>query len=346
MKAAVFLGPEKIEVRDVEKPNPKEGEVLLKVAVCAICGTDVRIYYKGQKNVVPPHIMGHEIAGTVEELGAGVTGIKSGERVVIVTSVGCGECQFCKKGLHNLCLSYRAIGYAFPGGFAEYMLIPKEAVAQGNLLPVPARLSSEEASLVEALSCCINGQKYLNISRGDVVVIFGAGPIGCMHIELARQKGASKIILINFQSQSRLDLAKRFKADLYLSSSKEDPVKRVLEETSGQGADVIITACSAKIAQEQAIRMANKNARISFFAGIPKDDPYIKLDSNEIHYKEICVFGAFASYRSQFEEAVELIASRRVDARKFLTHEFPLDDIVKGIETAKSGDALKVIIKP
>src|SRR3990167_8666368 len=119
MKAAVFLGPEKMEIKDVEKPKPKRGEVLLKVSVCAICGTDVRIYYKGQKNVVPPHIMGHEIAGTVEELGAGVTGIKSGERVVIVTSVGCGECQFCKKGLHNLCLNYRAIGYAFPGGFAE-----------------------------------------------------------------------------------------------------------------------------------------------------------------------------------------------------------------------------------
>jgi len=345
MKAAVFQGPERMEVKEVDTPQYKEGEVLLKVEACAVCGTDARIYYHGQKNVVPPHIIGHEIGGTICETGKGVNGYKIGEKVTVVTSVGCGKCRFCRKGWFNLCKTPGYIGYYYPGGFAEYVIVPEGAVKGNNILPAPESLDFDEISLVEPLSCCINGQDYLNIQEGDCVVVFGAGPIGCMHAELAKAQGAGKLILIDI-SEERLALAQRFRVDEFINAGEVDAVKKVLELTGGEGADVIVTACSSNKAQEDALQIAGVKARISFFAGLPKDNPVIKLDSNIIHYKEISVYGAFASYRRQYEKALELISQGKIEAKKFITHRFSLDEIVKGIETARSGKALKVVIEP
>ena len=197
--------------------------------------------------------------------------------------------------------------------------------------------------MVEPLSCVINGQDYLHVEKGDVVVVIGAGPIGCMHAELARARGASKVILFDV-SDLRLKLAERFEGITPINSAKEDPVRKVMDITNGVGADVIVVACGVNAAQEQAIQMAAKRGRISLFAGLPKDNPYLKFDANAVHYKELSVFGAFASYRKQYEEALNLIASGKLDAKKFITNTFPLEDVVKAIETAKKGEGLKVVI--
>jgi L-iditol 2-dehydrogenase len=344
MKAAVYLGPEKIEIREVEKPVCGKGEVLLKVSACAVCGTDVRIYYHGQKNVVPPRITGHEIAATIAEVGSGVKGYKEGERVTAVTSVGCGKCRFCQKGVFNLCDEPKYLGYYYDGGFAEYMKVPAEAVNGNNILKVPDKIDFPEIAVIEPLSCVINGQDYLNIQDQDTVVVFGAGPIGCMHAELAKVRGAKQVVLADI-SDTRLELIKNFKGIKIFNSSKKDAVKEIMELTGDAGADVIITACSAGIVQEQALQMAAKRARISFFAGLPKDNPYIKFDSNIVHYKEVSVFGAFASYRKQYEEALALIETGKIEAKKFITHQFSLDDIVKGFETTRKGEGLKTVIR-
>lgn len=344
MKSAVYFGPEDIRIEEKEKPRCREGEVLLRVRACAICGTDVRIYYHGQKNVVPPQVIGHEIAGTIEDLGSAVKGCERGDRVILVTPVGCGRCEFCREGRHNLCLDFKALGYHYPGGFSEYMIIPSEAVNQGNLIKIPEALPFEEASLIEPLSCCLNGQEYLKIKEGDTVVVFGSGPIGCMHVELAKSQGAKKIILIDI-SEERLSLAERFSADNLISSRKEDVVTQVLSLTHNSGADVVITACSANTAQEKSLRIIKKRGRISFFAGLPKDKPTISLDSNIIHYKEISLFGAFASYKKQYEKALSLVSSGKIKAGKFITRTISLDQLVEGIELTRSGRGLKVIVK-
>jgi len=344
MRAAVFLGPEKMEVKEVNKPDVKEGEVLIRVNACAICGTDVRIYYHGQKNVSPPHIIGHEIAGTIEKTGGKVTGCNAGDRVTVVTSVGCGKCKFCKKGYYNLCVDTKAIGYYYQGGFAEYICIPKESVNQNSILKLPENVSFDAASIVEALSCCINGQEYLNIEKDEIVVIFGCGPIGCMHAELAKAKGASKIYMLDI-AENKLKLAERFPNIILINTGEKDPVRKILEETAGEGADVIIVAAGSKAAQEQALQLAAKKGRISYFAGLPKDDPVIRFDSNILHYKEVSVFGAFASYREQYQKALELISEGRIDSQKLITHRFPLEEIVKGIELVKAGKTLKVVVQ-
>jgi len=346
MKAAVYMGPENIVIKEVETPRPGQGEVLLRVEACAVCGTDMRIYWHGQKNVRPGAITGHEIAATVEAMGDGVAGYRTGQRVVVVTPVGCGRCKFCRNGAHNLCVDFKAIGYDFPGGFAQYTLINETAVRQGNLLPMPDGLPFDEASLVEPLSCCVNGQSYLHIGIGDTVAIFGAGPIGSMHVELARSQGATRVILID-PSPVRLEMARqRVTAERYVPGLEEDPVQAVLDETNGAGADVVIVCCSANQAQEQAIAVAAKQARVSFFAGLPKDRPTITFDSNTLNYREIAVFGAFASHASQYMKALALIAARKVDARKFITRRLPLEDMVGAIQNYGDGKDLKMVVEP
>lgn len=345
MKAAIYEGPGKMVVREQEKPSCKKGEVLIRVHACAICGTDVRIYRHGQKNVVPPHIIGHEIGGIVEALGHGVTGVEIGSHVVVVTSVGCGECKFCRRGWHNLCVKGVAIGYYYEGGFAQYMTVPEPAVMQGNIIPFSPELSFPEASIVEPLSCCINGQEYLAISTEDIVVIFGCGPIGCMHAELAKAKNAKKIIMVDVDKK-RLEMAEKLSPDMIIDSSQHNPVEEIMSATAGEGADVIIVACGVNSVQEQAVSSAAKKGRISFFAGLPKDKPTITFDSNLIHYREISVFGAFASFAEQYREALDLIEKGRVDAAKLITHKFPLDNIVEAIGTAAGGEGLKVVMQP
>lgn len=345
MKAQVFYGPQDMRFEEIPTPSPKEGELLLKVEACAVCGTDVRIYYSGHHNVKPPQVIGHEITATIAEIGKGVEGYNVGEKITVVTPVGCGHCKYCLAGKVNLCSSFRAIGYNFPGGFAEYMILPQEAVRQGNALKLPANADLETSALIEPLSCVLNGQDYLNIGFTDTVVVIGSGPIGCMHTAVARAKGASKIILADIQAK-RLEMAEPFGADLFVDSSKEDLVEVVKRETDGLGADVVIVAAPSGQAQEQALQMVAKRGRISFFGGLPGDRANITLNSNIVHYNEISIFGAYASTPYHYYEAAKLLASKRVNMEKLITHILPLEDLVKGIELVRQGEALKVLIKP
>ena len=348
MKAAIFVGKEKFDVREVERPHCGEGEVLVKVGACAVCGSDLRIYH-GTKSIEVP-ITGHEISGTVEEVGEGVGGISVGDGVVIETVVGCGECEACRTGEENRCLNkYRAIGYQFNGGFAQFILMPREAVKQGNVIKVPDSIGFDEAAIVEPLSCVLNGwEPFKRRSEGFTAVVIGAGPIGMLHSEYAKSLG-SRVILVN-RTPPRLELAKKIglNVDEFIDASKHDTVERVMELTGSVGANVVICAASSKEIQEQALEMAAVDADVSYFAGISKDDPFATINTNLLHYKELHVHGANASNRRQYLAAVDLIASKKIDVKKIITHRFPLEKIDEAIGTAedRTKNALKVIIDP
>ena len=344
MRAAVYMGPGEIVVRDVETPRPGPGEILLKMRAAAVCGTDVRIYLRGQANVVPPHVTGHEICGEIAEIGRGVTGYEFGQRVTSVTSIGCGACPMCARGWTNMCPGARYIGYHFPGAFAEYMVVPAPAVAQAAVLAAPEHLSDDAVALVEPLSCVVNGQEPLHVGEGDTVVVIGMGPIGAMHLMLARANEAARTIAIDVEPR-RLEMAGEFAPDVVVDGSAVDVVDEVKQLTNGRGADVAIVACGVKAAALQAVAMAAMKGRVSFFAGFPKDDPTIALDANLVHYRELSLHGAFASHRSQFERAMALAAEDKVDLDALATHHFHLDDIVDAIETTRRGDGLKSIIR-
>ncbi|MFH1825625.1 MAG: zinc-dependent dehydrogenase [Candidatus Firestonebacteria bacterium] len=345
MKAAVFEGIEKIVVKEVNKPVCGEDNILIKVKACAICGTDVRTYHHGKSNVEPPQIIGHEISGIIEEIGKKIKNFKVSDKIAVAAIVSCGKCYYCKKGMSNLCESFTAIGYEHPGGFAEYMLVPAEMILDGSVNKIPDNISFDEAALAEPFACAINGQELSRVSNGDKVVIVGAGPIGCMHIAIAKSKGAEKVILIEL-SPERIEMAKKFKADVYINASIEDPIKRVLEETNNRGADVIMVATSSAKVQEMSLKMIGFRGRINFFGGLPKDKPYITLDSNIIHYKEVFINGTSGSLPRHNQEALKLFGLGKVHSKDFITHRLPLEKLVEGLGLVESGKGLKVVINP
>lgn len=350
MKAAIFYGPKDLRIEDVPVPRIGDDEVLLKVAFCAICGTDVRIFNHGHRSITKPQIIGHEISGVVAEKGKNVEEFEVGDRVMVDPIVSCGKCYYCQRGMTNLCLEFKktteAFGYYYPGGFAEYMVIPEKALRRGNLIKVPTGVSLEEAAIAEPFACALNGQVLSQVGLGDTVLIVGAGPVGCMHVGISRSLGATKIILSEVK-EARLEIARKFLADIYVNPLKEDLSQVVMRETEGIGATVIIVAVSSRVLQEQALALAACHARINFFGGLPKEDSFVSLDSNIIHYKEIYVHGTSGTTTNHIRTCLDLMHSRRVIGKDYISTVIDLKDLPAFLEKeVQEGKYLKVLVKP
>ena len=347
MKAAVLESLDRIAVREVPDPTlPDEESLLLKVHACAVCGSDIRILHHGNPRVTPPQIIGHEIAGEVIAVGSRVTRFKVGDRVATGADVPCGECRWCREGLGNNCAINYAIGYQFPGGFAERMPLNGTTVRYGAVHHIPDGLSYDEATLAEPLACCINGLELCNITLGDVVVVIGAGPAGCMMMRLARSFGAMRVLGVQ-RSRARVDVAYRLGgADQVICTQDVDPVAAVLEATGGEGADVVITANSSVETHAQALQMVCNRGRINFFGGLPKGSPPIELDSNLVHYKELMVTGSHGSVPRQHRLALELLAAGVIQGKEYISHTFPLERIGEALAVAEGHAGMKVIVHP
>ncbi len=346
MKASVYTGIDKMSVQEIPVPEPDDNSALMRVRACAVCGSDIRIFHSGNSRVNPPQTLGHEISGEIVKVGKNVTRVKIGDRVAIGADVPCGECIFCKAGIGNNCQINYAMGYQFAGGFAEYMLLNSTVMNYGPVTKIPDNVSFNEACLAEPLACVLNALELAPVKLNDVVVLIGAGPIGLMICEVAKNMGASKVILVN-RSRPRLDIAKKLGlADVFICSGEENATKRILEETGGLGADVIFTANPSPESQADAVKMAKNRGRVNFFGGLPKDKSIVPIDTNIIHYKELFITGAHGSMPHQHALAVGLIASGRINIKKFATHAFKLDEILTAFKTAEEHAGLRVIVNP
>jgi len=346
MKAAVLGKIEDLKIKDIPVPKPQNDQLLIRVKACAICGTDVKVYHSGHKNIEFPRVTGHELSGEIIETGKNVKKYKKGMRIAVAPAVPCGKCYYCKKAIYGMCDDLTAIGYNYDGGFEEYMIVPQRAVANDCVNELPINVSFEEAAIAEPLACVINGQELSGVKEGDVVVILGSGPIGCFHLEVAREKGASKTILIEI-SKERLKIAQDLKiCDIFINSLTEDPVKRVMDETGGRGADVVIVACSSGKAQENALKLVAKRGNVNFFGGLPKNKPFIDFDSNLVHYKEFSVVGTHGSSPRHNRQALELISKERIRIKKYITERLPLEKLLQGMEKVEKALGLKIIIEP
>jgi L-iditol 2-dehydrogenase len=294
----------------------------------------------------PPQIIGHEIAGEIVELGSEVTGHKIGDRVQVIAAIPCGNCWACQAGKMQICINQLSMGYQFAGGFAEYMIIPNEVVRVNGVNPIPENLSYDEAAAAEPMACALNAQELINVGPGDVVLVMGAGPIGCMHVRLARALGAVHVTLADINSHRLKLSADAVKPDAVIDMSKVDIEEAVKTSIPEPGPNVIITAAPAGIAQEQAVRMIRPGGRISFFGGLPKDKPMVNIDSNLVHYKELILAGANGSTPEHNRRALELMASGKVNVSDLLTHRVSLDEVEKAIDLVLGGDAIKVVVKP
>ncbi|NLJ49876.1 MAG: alcohol dehydrogenase catalytic domain-containing protein [Candidatus Atribacteria bacterium] len=346
MKAALMYDIGKIVVEDVPDPEVDTGDILIKVEACAICGSDVRTLWHGSSHVKPPRILGHEVVGTIMKMGAQVDGYELGDVVAITPAIECGECLYCRSGFTNMCSKLETIGFEFNGGFAELMNVPAKAVKQGHVNKLPSGLSCDQAVLAEPLACCINGQEPLGIGLGHKVVVIGAGTIGLFHTELALLKGASRVFLADVVLSRLKNVVNLGKNVVPIDSKNIDLIKEIMVQTNDYGADIVIVACPVGEAQNQALKMVAKKGRVSLFGGLPPDQSIGHIDSNLIHYKEIGVFGAHASTATQNRLALELLANKRVDASRYITHTFRLDQIMEGMNAAKEGKAIKVVVKP
>ncbi|GAA3801471.1 zinc-dependent dehydrogenase [Sphaerisporangium flaviroseum] len=346
MKVARFHAPGDIRVEDAPEPSPGPGEVKIRVRNCSTCGTDVKIFKHGHHHIRPPRVMGHEIAGEVAEVGAGVSGWAAGDRVQVIAAIPCGRCEECLRGRMTVCPNQESMGYHYDGGFAEHTIVPAKVLAVGGLNRIPDGVGFAEASVAEPLACVLNGQELARVGQGDDVVVIGAGPIGCLHVRLARSRGAGRVFLADLNAGRLAMSAERVGPDAVINGGKADIVDEVLKLTGGRGADVVITAAASGAAQEQALQMAARQGRISFFGGLPKDDPVIALDSNLVHYRELTIVGANGSSPRHNAEALDLIATGAVPVSDLITHRIPLTEVLDGIDIVARGTAIKVTVEP
>jgi L-iditol 2-dehydrogenase len=345
VKAAVYFGPGHIEVCDRPEPEAREDNLLLEIGCCAICGTDVKLATIGHPRWTKPVIIGHELVGRIVHAGSRAQGFAVGERVTLATTLACGHCPICARGLGNLCPNCEPISMVHDGAFARRMAVPPLALAGGNVIKVPPNVPDEAAALSEPMSCAINAQELAGLKAGDRVVIVGGGPLGAIHAELARTAGAARVMVVQ-RSEPRLSLLRKLRGVTVIDGAREDVKARVLAETDGLGADVVVVCAPDRAAQEKSLDLARKGGVISLFSSLPRGESAILLDSRTIHYGEIRVVGCSDSRPEHVRKAVGLLAAGKVDAEALVTHRLPLPRIWEGIELMKRKESFKVIIVP
>lgn len=346
MQAFVVRAPLEFGLETVPTPQPPAGGLLLKVLATGMCGSDLRTLRAGHRKVAFPWILGHEVCGEVVELGDGYQGPwQVGERLAVGPNVYCGSCDFCADQRPELCENHREIAQAWPGGFADYLALPEDAVRHGTVHLLPAGLDPAVGAISEPISSCVNAQERGQVGLGDTVVIIGSGPIGCTHVALARARGADRIILADI-SADRLRLAEPFAPDALVNAAESDVVAEVRRLTGGKGADVIVTATPAPIAQVQAVEMARKGGRILLFGGLPKDQSKPGLDTNLVHYNALSLIGTTIFAPRHQRQALSLLVSGRIPGDLLITHRFALTEIVHGARMALEGKVLKAVFCP
>lgn len=349
MLAAVFTGEGRLNLQEVPVPECPPGGLLIDVKACAICGTDIKtlrgadVKLEGgkQRRMPLPRILGHEFAGVVRESDSQELAV--GTRVVVAPTVPCGQCEYCRRGYAEMCDNVKVFGYDWDGGFSEVAAIDASAVAAGCVVPIPDGVDFRHASIAEPMSCAMNCLELSPVTPGDTVAVIGAGPLGVILTDLAKLRGASRVILAEW-SQAQIEAARVSRADEFINTQEEDVVARVKELTNGRGVDLLIIACSAPAAQSVALDMIAKRGKINLFAGLPRGNSMVTWDTNIIHYTECTVTGTHGSRPEHVRAALELVASGEIDAEKIISRTFTLANIQDAIETAQGTARLKVIV--
>ncbi len=340
MKALVFHEPERVTVDEVAEPSPGPGEVVVRVAAAAICHSDIRVY-KGLKHAEPGVIPGHEIAGVVAELGEGVDGVTVGDNVVVCPIVACGRCHFCLSGRRHRCLKRVTLGYDVNGGLAEYLLAPAQIVSLGHLLLVPDGLDLRRAALTEPIACVLNSIEACDLSAGSSVAIIGAGPMGLLHLLLARQVGAGTVIMSE-PDEERREIASRMGADVVIDPRQTSFVDTVKERTNGLGADAVVVSAGLVDVVGESLAAARAQGVVTLFAGFPPGSS-VSFDPNLVHNKEIRLTGTQNASIEQYQHVLDLLPQMpQVD--EITTHRFPLADATKSYEVRLRNEGLKSMV--
>jgi len=338
MRAVEYHANNDVRVVEVPRPTIGPGELLVQVRACGICGSDVMEWYMRPR---APLFVGHEPAGVVVEVGAGVDRFAPGDRVFVHHHVPCLVCHFCRRGSFSQCPTFRATRLD-PGGLAEYVRVPA-VNASTDVLKLPERVSFEEGALVEPLACCVRSIQRCGIRPGDTVVVLGAGQNGLMHAQLSRIWGATRVVVLDPISWRR-ERALSFGADHVLDPGAEDAEAAVRAVNEGRLADVVVVTASKIPAIELGVALCGPGGTVMIYAP-PAPGERLAVEPNHLFFREITLMTSYSAGPYDTRLALDLIASRRVDLRGLITHRFPLEQAAAAFAlTAQPGDALKAMV--
>jgi 2-desacetyl-2-hydroxyethyl bacteriochlorophyllide A dehydrogenase len=340
MKAAISHAPWEVHIEEAPTPQPGDGEVRLKVAYCGLCGSDLHRFQGSFPQV--PLAAGHEISGVVEAVGPGVSEFEAADRVCVEPILYCGGCRYCRTGHSQLCDQAVFLAVDVPGGFAEYLVVPAY-----TLLHLPESISLEEGAMIEPLAVAVHAVAQARLQAGDSVCVLGAGTIGLLVLQVARAAGAGRVV-VTAKHDHQAEAAKRLGADFVISAANEveQEVKRL---TDGQGVDVaIVTVGGRAPVGELGMAVVRKRGRVVLLGAFTERQP---IDWQSFIGKEIEVVGSHtygynAGLRRDFEVALDLVTSGRVDVASLITHHFPLDCMADAYDIAleKRQDLIKALI--
>jgi L-iditol 2-dehydrogenase len=340
MKAVMIAGKGIVETKDMPKPTIGTGEILVRMRTCGVCGTDMEKFHGD--HITPP-ILGHEVAGEVEDTGSDIQTFRRGDRVIVHHHISCRSCFFCRNGLETLCEAYPKNNLD-PCGFAEFFRVPEQLVKGGTVYKLPHSMSFEEGSMVEPTACCIRALRKSGIKAGNSVVVFGVGPVGLTHVQLLKLYGAAPIFAADLLV-SRCEMASKIGADLTLDPATDDVPVEISKETDGRGADYAIVATGNPKAILQATNSVRKGGKVILF-GAPGRGTLVSLDLSRLFLQEIGIQSSYSTSETEMQMALDLIETGRIKPSQLITHRVPLERIVEALHLAESGkDAVKIIVE-
>ena len=340
MRVAVYHNNRDIRIEERPRPTIGPGELLVRIEASGICGSDVMEWYRVPK---APIVLGHEVAGQVEEVGAGVTDFQVGDRVVTTHHVPCGDCRYCRSDRHSVCETLRTTTFD-PGGFSEYVRLPAINVDRGTF-HLPDHVSYEAGSFVEPLACAVRAQRIARLREDQTVAVLGSGISGILQIQLARANGAGRVIVTDV-SDYRLEAARRFGADATLRADRDDVPAGIRDANDGQLADMVIVCTGALPAIDQAFRSVDLGGTVLLFAPADPGVTY-PLPLQDIWSRGVTIAHSYAGPPADMRAALDLIAAGKVDVASMITHRSGLAETSDGFRMVVEGrDSLKVIVEP
>lgn len=340
MRVAMYYNNRCVKIEERPVPNIGAGEVLLRVEACGICGSDVMEWYRIHK---APLILGHELAGVVEDVGEGVLGFKHGDRVAASHHVPCLECFYCKTGHETACDTLRKTNFD-PGGYVEFLRVPAVNVQKGGVYKLPENLSFEDATFIEPLACILRAQRRADLRPGKSVLVMGSGISGLIHIHYAKRLGAKRVVATDLVPE-RLEMARRLGADAVINAQDYSPEK-FAAENDGRLADIVITTCSSEKAIGQGIASVDRGGTVMIFAPT-REGVKVYVSINDTFWRnDVTLTTSYAASPSDHIEAMNLLASGKINLKPMITHRLGLADTQKGFGlVANPSGAIKVIIE-
>lgn len=340
MKAVFVASPEGVIVKDVSAPYPKDDEIVVRMKVCGLCGSDLEkttiSYGMGSTR------LGHEPVGEIAKVGNNVTGFKEMERVFTHHHVPCYSCYYCSHNAETMCDSYQ-LNNLEPCGLSEEFLVSSMHIQRGGVLKLPTSVTDEEASLIEPLACCIRALNKCDLKGIDDIVIMGAGPVGIMNALLARDAGVKRVVLID-PNEFRLNFGKRMGFEVLHPINDEEKTRSIKDVLSGRGADLVVVATGNQNAFIQSLKMLRKGGSIVLF-GVPARSSFINIDLSFLYANEISILSSYAATEVETNRALKLLADRRLNFASLITHQFNLENSESAFRCAHDAvDAMKVVI--